>query len=170
MPSFQPKHMHYVTDARQLVEIGMMIEPNTVWSFKEMAEQLGRPMEGSDQALQRALRVLARDHGKEFKNIRNVGYLRLNDEGIVGEAPRDREGVKRRVKRAALRSSNVVDWNALADPLKRELDAHRSILALLRHIVTPKAVKRVRSEVDKLHDELPLTETLKLFRKEADPK
>lgn len=156
----------YSYDRRRFVEIGMAVEPNTVWTFDDMTKQLGRPVEGSDAALQHALRVLARDHGCEFKNIRKVGYLRLCDQGIVSEAGPDRASVSRKVKRAVLRTSNIKNWDGLNDALKREVDSHRSVLSLLRHIVKPSSVKRIKSEVDKAHAELNVDATLKLFRKD----
>lgn len=166
---FEPKpDSRHGYDVRRLIEAGMTVQPNTLWSFTDISELLQRPVIGNDPALQRALHMLSRDHSREFKNVRTVGYIRLSDEGIVGEAGNDRAAVKRRVKRASQRSSNISEWDKLADPLKREVDAHRSILALLRHVIAPRAIKRVRHEVDRIRDELPLAETLRLFRKNTD--
>lgn len=162
-PGFE-KDGHYAAETRRFVELGMSIEPDSVWTYSQMAQQIGRTVDGSDPALQHALRVLARDHGREFKNVRKVGYLRLSDQGIVSESGNDRSAVNRKVKRSVMRSANIQDWNALNDGLKREVDAHRSILGLMRHILKPASVKRVRSEVDRCHAELALDETLKLFR------
>ena len=89
--TFGSQDGRYSYDRRRFVEIGMTVEAGDVWSFKQMAEQVQRPVDGADPALQHALRVLARDHGREFKNLRKVGYLRLDDEAIVGEAENDRE-------------------------------------------------------------------------------
>lgn len=154
----------YAHEVRRFVDIGVTIEPETIWTYEAMRQQMNRTVDGADSALQQALRVLARDHSVEFKNIRKHGYLRLSDEGIAHESGNDRTAVNRKVKRSVLRSSNIQNWDALNDNLKREVDAHRSILHLMRHILKPSNVKRVRSEVDRQHAELDLDETLRLFR------
>lgn len=164
MPNPFERDGHYAHETRRFVEIGMSIEPNSVWAYSQMAEQLGRKVDGADGALQAALRLLARDHGREFKNIRKIGYLRLDDEGIVSEAGSDRAAVNRKVRRSVMRSSNIQQWDALNDNLKREVDAHRSILHLMRHLLKPSSIKRVRGEVDRVHDELAVDQVVALFR------
>lgn len=158
----------YAYDRRRFVEIGLTIDTGDVWSFRAMSEAIQRPVDGADPALQHALRILARDHQREFKNIRKVGYLRLSDEAIVGEAGNDRNAVHRKIKRASQRSSNIQQWDELADPYKREVDAHRSILSLMRHILKPASVRQIRQEVDKARDELDVDSTLRLFRRKQD--
>jgi hypothetical protein len=157
----------YTHETRRLVEAGMAVEPDSVWSYKQMNDLLQRPVDGADGALQHALRILARDHGREFRNIRKHGYLRLTDEGIVHEGGNDRSAVSRKIKRAVMRTTNIQNWNALNTALQRDVDAHRSILHLMRHLVKPSSVNRVRSEVDRAHAELDLDQTLRLFRNDT---
>lgn len=155
-------------DVRQLVEAGLQVKVNHVWHYADMQALLGRDLTGNDAALQTAIRRLSRDHACEFKNIRRVGYVRLDDEGIVSEAPGDRLKIGRKIKRASQRSTNIRDWENLTDSLKREVDAHRSILGLMRSILRPASVRRVREEVNRARAELDVEQTVKLFRKSTD--
>jgi hypothetical protein len=67
-------------DVRRLVEQGLEIEENSMWTYAAMSEHVGSEMHGSHPALQEALRRLSRDHGREFST--SAGRLcRLDDEG-----------------------------------------------------------------------------------------
>lgn len=154
----------YSEEVALLIQAGLEIQENGVWTYAAMSELLRREMAGNDSALQTALQRLARDHAIEFKNIRTEGYLRLDDRGIAGMASPDRQAVRSRVKKGIRRSSNIRDWNDLDEPLKREVDAHRSVLAVMRHILKPASINKVRAEVQKAHDEIDLDKTLDLFR------
>ena len=130
-----------------------------------MTALLGKETTGNSGALQAALRILSRDHGVEFKNLRKIGYVRLDDIGIIEMAAPDRQSIKKRVGRSIQRSANIQNWEGLADKYKREADTSRSILAVIRQATTIKTLNRVRKEVTKAHDELDLERTLALFQK-----
>lgn len=151
---------------RRLVDEGLKLRANELWTYEQIGEIIEDPnVHGSTSALQEALRRLSRDHGVEFKNVRKVGYVRLDDSGIADRAPHDRRAVGRRIKRAQQRSSNIKDWDALSDERKRETDAHRSILNLIRMAVSPASVRRVRHEVTRVNDELDPEKLIELFQR-----
>lgn len=151
-------------DVRRLVEQALNVEENQMWTYDAMSDLLGTAVYGSNHALQEALRRLSRDHGREFSNVRKVGYVRLDDAGIVMQSPDDRQSIGRKLKRAAQKSGNIKDWESLADQYKREADTHRSVLSLMRAILKPASVKRVREEVDRQLGELDVDRTLSLFK------
>jgi len=152
----------YAFETRKLVEAGQRITPNTLWSYQNIGKVIEREVDGSTGSLQAAMRLLSRDYGVEFKNVRKIGYIRLNDEGIISMAGGDRKGINRRVKRSVQRSGNIQDWDALSGPKQREVDAYRSIFSALRIILHPSRLKRVRHEVDRIHDELDTKTTLEI--------
>ena len=151
-------------DVRRLVEQALAVEENQMWAYGAMSDLIGTEVCGSNPALQEALKRLSRDHGREFSNIRKVGYVRLDDAGIVMQAPTDRQSIGRRIKRAGQKAGNIQDWESLADRYKREADTHRSLIGLMRSILKPSSVKRVREEVDRQLGELDVDRTLSLFR------
>ena len=155
----------FTYEVRKLVDAGMAIEPNQMWTYHQMSDAAGTEIDGSTGSLQEALKRLSRDHGREFKNVRKIGYLRLCDEGIVTHAPTDRVSVKRKLDRAARRAGNIQNWEALADGLKREVDTHRSVLGVMRALLKPSSIKRVREEVNRASDEIDVEKTLALFRR-----
>lgn len=155
-------HAHEV---RRIIDIGLSVEVDTLWTYAQMAEQMGREVVGNDSALQKALARLSRDHGVEFKNVRKIGYIRLSDQGIVDQSGGDRVGITRKVRRVSQRSANIQNFDALTDSLKLEVNAHRTVLALMREIVKPSAVRRVKQEVDRARTELDIDSTLALFRR-----
>lgn len=155
-------------DVRKLVEQGLEIDENSMWTYHAMSERVGSEMHGSHPVVQEALKRLSRDHGREFSNVRKVGYVRLDDEGIVSQAPNDRASVARKIKRSAQKSSNIRDWESLADHYKREADTHRSVLGLMRAILKPSSVKRIRHEVDKAAGELDIDRTISLFKPKGE--
>lgn len=156
-------HAH---EARQLVDQGREIAIDHVWTYRSMGDMLGREIAGDDSALQVALRRLSRDHGVEFKNVRKVGYLRLSDEGIVDHAGPDRLAISRKVRRAAQRAGNVQNYEALNLKLQNDLNAHRTVLAIVREAVKPSSVRAIAREVEKAHREIdPREATIALFKK-----
>lgn len=164
-PEFNPGVFTFET--RRLVEQAQETEVNGVWSYAAMTELVGHEIDGSSPTLQAALKRLSRDHGIEFKNVRNMGYLRLDESGIVEMAPIDRQTIRRRISRAAQRTGNIKNWEALTDHYKREADTHRSLIAVMRQLLKPSAVKRIRDEVDRVHDKIDVDGTLALFRSKS---
>ena len=155
-------------DVRRLVDQALAVGENQMWTYAMMGELIGVEVHGSHPALQEALKRLSRDHGREFSNVRRIGYVRLDDKGIVLQAPADRSSVARKVKRASVRSANIQNWESLADHYKREADTHRSVLGLMRAILKPSSVKRIRHEVDKAAGELDIDRTISLFKPKGE--
>lgn len=157
-------------DIRLLIEAGQSVEAEHVWTYQAISALLQREVSGNDSALQTALRRLSRDSGIEFRNIRKIGYLRLSDEGIVDQAPTDRLGVSRKVKRISQRAGNVQSYVSLPPRLQQELDAHRTVLAVMRDVVKPSNVKKISDEVALQKRELDVVEaTLRLFKPISKP-
>lgn len=162
MPDFTPGHFSFET--RKLIDDALTVAPNAMWTYGRMAEVIGQAVDGSSVTVQTAVKRLARDHGVEFKNVRNIGYLRLDETGIVEMGPVDRQAIRSRVKRAVQRTGNIKNWESLSEHYKREVDSHRSLIALMRHLLKPSAIKAIRNEVDKVHDKIDVDRTLSLFR------
>jgi hypothetical protein len=157
----------FTYETRKLVESGLNIEINQVWTYREMSDLLGMEVAGSTPSLQAALKRLSRDHGCEFKNLRNIGYLRLDDVGIVEMSTPDRQSIRNRVARSIQRTTNIRKWEELSDHYKRELDAHRSVVSLMRQILKPSSMKQIRAEVERARDTIDLEQTLELFKPKA---
>lgn len=154
----------FTRDVRVLVDEALKLKPNEVWTYKQISDALERTVDGSDGALQEAIKRLARDHTTELKNIRKVGYVRLDDAGVVAQAGPDRQGIHRRVKRAVMRASNIRDWEALSDRHKLEATAHRSLLGLIHHVTRPSVIKQVRDEAETKRAELDVDSVIALIR------
>ncbi len=155
---------------RRLVEQGLGVETGETWTYEAMSTlSNSERMEGGLPQVQHALMILARRHGREFINIRKVGYRRLDDAGIVEAGDSDRHKISRRVSRARLRTSNVQDWQALSQAQKQELDTHRTVLSLMRNVLKRSSIKRIREGVIHAQDQLDLDKTLALFRTKGSP-
>lgn len=156
----------FTYEVRALVDAGQQIEAGAVWTYERIAEIIGAPqVNGNHSSLQKALARLSRDHGIEFSNVRKVGYVRLDDPGIVEAMPADRSTIQRKVKRSVQRSDNVKDWSTLSNEQQAELNASRAILAAIRRAVNRKTVEQVKAEARLLSAEPDMQKTIEFFKK-----
>ena len=155
----------FAIDTRDLVNAGTKIPINEVWTYAAMRSVVRRKIDGGDHALQVALNRLARDHGIEFKNVRGVGYQRLDDEGIVDHLPADRSKIRRVVRRSRLRAANIKDYDALPNEAKLNHDLHAATIGVIQVMFKSKTMKRIRAEAERVHGEIDSDRVLSVFRR-----
>ena len=156
----------YGLDVRTLIEHGQNVAENSLWSFKDMAAQIERQVDGGgDKCVQEALNRLARDYGIEFRNVRKLGYLRLDDRGIVDHIPKDREKVVRVTKRSKLRVANLGNYGSLTEDEKRQYDLHSAMLGVLGVLTRPKTIRLIEKEIGRVKNvEVDANRVVELFR------
>ena len=130
---------------------------------KEIEAAVSRPLSQIRGALATALRRALRDDGMVFANIRNVGYQRLNDEGIVDQASSDTVHLRRSAKRAVEKLTKVNDYCALPPHKQLEHTTRLSIVSAIASMTRETAVEKVRAAAQGRASELPLAETMRIF-------
>lgn len=134
-----------------------------VVSFKALGDALGRKVEGNCSHIQSALNRLLGE-GVLFDNVRKVGYKRLTDSEIVNTSEREREGLKRKARRAVKKLSCVSDFDALPNELKVKHNASMSGFGAIMAMMKPSGMRKLETAVQKASQQLPLAKTLEAFR------
>ena len=152
-------------DVRDLITDGQNIDVGDVWTYKAMQQTVRRVVHGGDHALQTALSRLARDHAIEFKNVRGVGYLRLDDVGIVDRLPKDRNRIRRTVRRSRMRAANIRDYDSMPNETKLSHDLHAATIGVIGSMLKNRTMKRIRQEAERVHGEIDSERVLSMFRR-----
>lgn len=127
----------------ELVKAAQMVQPNELWTYEAMSEAIGVKIQnGGDGRLQAAIKRLSRDHAVDLKNVRTVGYRRLDSPGIVGGLPADVEKIRRQAKRSGRKARNA-EYNALSISEKSALDRHMAYVGTIELFSAPKGQKAI---------------------------
>jgi len=134
-----------------------------VVSFKTLSEVLGRKVEGDEASIQSAIRKLIGE-GVLFENVRKTGYKRLSDTEVVGIADREREGLRKKAKRAVRKLACVREFDRLPNELKIKHNAAMSGFGAIAAMMSAGRMKRLEERVEVAQQQLPLAKTLEVFR------
>lgn len=149
---------------RRLVEAGREVEPGDLWSYSAMTASADSKVEGgSDKRLQRALEVLRRDHQIAFSCEPGVGYWRLDSEGVVTQAPKQRKKVERATDRA-LQNLECADYEQLSPTAKKKHTSELSILAMTKVLHSKPAVLAIEQKVETSKGRVDFSQVMKLFQ------
>ena len=153
---------------RLLVDAGQQIEPGTLWSYSDMSAAAETEITtGSDRRLQRALEVLRNDHQVAFAVEPGVGYWRLDSEGVVTHAPKQRKKVERAADRAMSRLE-CADYEELSPAAKKKHTSELSILAMTKVLHSKLAVLAVEQRVETAKGKVDFSAVMKLFQPSGD--
>lgn len=152
-------------DTRFLYERLVRTPVGATVTYRELGDEIGRAVDGSDGNLASALRRAFQIDGLVFANVPKLGYRRLTDAEIVKSATRDVEAVRRRARRAGKKLTKVQDFSAMTQQERTEHNAHLSIFAAITQMTKPNAVRVVESRVASTGRELPFAETIEAFRR-----
>jgi hypothetical protein len=132
-------------------------------SFRALGEALGRKVAGDDPSVQSAVRKMLSE-GYLFDNVRGEGYKRLNDVEVVQTAEREREGIRRKARRAVKKLSCVQNFEKLPNDLKVKHNAAISGFGAIAQMLTAGNMKKLEGKVEAAQQQLPLAKTLEAFR------
>lgn len=106
-----------------------------VVEFSEMSAAIGRDIKGRQHILRSALRVVLRDHGALFANVRSVGYQRLPAEEAHKVGARARERIRRGAHRGSLQITQAIRRaNDLPPEAMRKAYSEQATLGLIEHL------------------------------------
>lgn len=137
----------HASDVRALVDAFLLLGKNEILTYAQASELIQKPVSGASSEYQAARERLSRDYGIEIKTVKNVGGQRLDDGGIVEELPRDRAGIRRRVKRSLRKVANVQDYGALSNGQKLEHDRHVASMGIMLELQKPAASRAIDQRV-----------------------
>lgn len=132
-----------------------------VCSFAAIGAALGKRVDGSTGAVQKALQRARDDNGMEFGSVVGIGYKRLSDAEIVETTARDIERHHRAAQRAAKRLTNVADFAALPPEAQARHNAALGVFAVIGAATTASAVRALEEASAKAKKGLPMSDTLK---------
>lgn len=135
-----------------------------MFTFAALSKHIGRPIDGGDAVLQRAMKRLEQQNGICFANIRGVGYRRQTDNGLVQETTRNRTLLQRRAKRYGRRLTKVENFEALSNEEKLTHQAHLSLFGAISSMASKKGVERIQRIATASSQKLALRKTLEAFR------
>lgn len=150
-------------ETRLLVDLLSKVEPGGNVTFDEMAGKVGEKVAGDYSPLQSAKRIVFNETGAVFSSVRGVGYVRLRDSEIVGDAAADRRRVYRMTKRAT-RKLATVDFSKLSQADQLTHNVEMTIFNAQRNLAKKSAESKVRAVISKENEALTLAKTLEAFR------
>jgi hypothetical protein len=139
----------WASNVRAIIDGVLLLGRNEILTYKQMADLIGKPVDGSTSEYQVAKERLARDHRVELRTIHRIGAQRLDDGGIVEELPRDRAGIQRRVRRSLRRAANVEKYAEMSTTQKHEYDTHLAHLGLMQHLDEPSVGRAIDERVQR---------------------
>lgn len=149
----------------KLVELFAELAPGEGYSYHQLSKVLNKPVMGSTPALQTAKRIVLREYGSVIDAVYGEGVRRLTDEEIIEASMRGTKLVSRRATSES-EKLGVTDFSKLSDEQKRAYTTHQSILGAIAAISSPKGIATVKRNVIGEMRQLPIRETLDLFRDE----
>lgn len=154
----------WVADVRALIDAVLLLERNEILTYEQMADLIGKPVEGSSSEYQTAKERLSRDHRVELRTIAKVGAQRLDDGGIVEQLPGDRASIHRRIKRSVRRAANVENYGALSNTQKLEHDRHLAHMGLMRQLQEPAPSRAIDERVQRGLTKLDVERLIEILR------
>lgn len=129
-------------------------------TYARLSDAIGKPVNGSTQALRTARMLAQREDRMVFACIRAQGLRRLNDEGIVELASVETIGVRRHARRVG-RKLAVADFLQLKQTSQMRAIAIASVLAVVADMSREQSIKKVAFAASGRASELPIRDTLK---------
>lgn len=133
-------------DAKKLVEKMATISVNGVITWADISAIIGRDIRKHGSPLNRARRILERDHRIQFEAVKGVGLRRLDDAGCVAKA----HGYTARQAKSAKRIARILacaNYDSLNEDAKRQHDAIMSLAAVTAHINSAPQLRRISAAV-----------------------
>ena len=154
-------------DARSLIDRLSKLEVDQVVTYEELSKVVGKPVNGSSTALQRAKRRLLMDEGMVLETVAKHGVKRLNDVDTVMTSEQTRNRIRGTARRGLQKISAVRDFNSLPNDMKVTWNAAAAWMGLVKHAMDGRQIKKIELKVHDATTQLSLTlaETLEAFKK-----
>lgn len=160
LPRFRRSYETY-----RLVELLSELHPGEAYTYRQLSEAMGMEIVGITPSFQSAKRLVFREYGVVLETMYGEGVRRLTDEEIVENSRRGTLTVSRRASQESKRLAQV-DFASLSEEQRRTYTTHQSILGAIQAISSARGIATVRNNVIGEMRQLPIKETLDLFREE----
>lgn len=150
-------------ETRQIADFIELTSPGEMFTYAALSKHIGRPIDGGDPVLQRAMQHLEKK-GICFVNARAVGYRRQTDNGLVLETSRNRRLLQRRAKRYGRRLTKVENFEALSNEEKVTHQAHLSLFGAISSMASKTGIQRIERISTASSQKLALGKTLEAFK------
>lgn len=149
-------------DTETIEGLIMRLSVGEVLTYDAMTAALGRDVRKHCSSNLQSAKRCCESNGVVLSVVRNQGYRRLDDVGIIASAEGDRRRVARSSKRA-VRKLAFVEFEKLTDDEKRKHTVAAAQLGAVAHFATHGSKRRIESKVQDNSGPIPLGDTLKLF-------
>ena len=142
------------------------MKPGDILTYLAMEIELSRPWSALRGSFQTARRRAQREDRIVLRNIRGVGYQRIDDNQIAGGVfdliPKLRRANRREIKRI-----QCIEGGELDEKGRANYNAGRTITSFIATMLKPKSILKIENAIKAKGGELPtgeVTKTLKLFK------
>ena len=155
-PAFQPS-----IDTQMLVDVLTKATIGETVTYEKLSEAISQDVRRARGYgfMTSARRITERDHGMVFEAVPNVGLLRLDDVGIVGNVERGVKRVHRATRRGLNRLSRVA-YDKLESPDRIRFNTTASHLGVLHEVTSASSRKKIAKAAEKADDKLPMAKTI----------